>query len=58
MTFGVGLEARQIDDREVGHEDCELRRSGRISSVRMNSECQANSVKTRVLIWKLGSAPP
>ena len=32
--------------------------SGRINSVRMNSECQASSVKTRVLIWKLGSAPP
>ena len=32
--------------------------SGRINSVRMNSECQASSVKTRVLIWKVGSAPP
>jgi len=31
---------------------------GRISSVRMNSECQASFGEHAVLIWKLGSAPP
>ncbi len=32
--------------------------TGRISSWRMNSECQASSVNTRVLIRYFGSAPP
>jgi hypothetical protein len=42
VTFGISAKAQHVDDGELGRE-VEPDRLRRISSVRMNSECQASS---------------
>jgi hypothetical protein len=58
VALGIGLEARQVDDRVFGREVRPARAFGRTSIVRMNRLCQANSLTTRTLTRCSGCEPP
>ena len=58
MPLGVGAERGQIDDRQFRDKAGSSSAGGRIRRLRMKSECQAYSVKTRARMRNAGSAPP